>query len=334
MSAATSVELPASARARSGRGRTPRVSVALPVYNGERYLALALDSLLGQTYEDFELIISDNASTDATEEICRGYAARDTRISYHRNSENRGAAWNFNHAFSLSTGEYFRWACYDDLCAPAHLETLVEELDASPAEVVLCYTKTRLIGEDGEFVEDYEDLLDLREERPRQRLVHLLHGLRYAHPTYGLMRRAAVAQTRLHGGYPADDLVWLGEMALLGQWREVPERLFYRRLHPEISTRANTTREQMAAWCDPANEGKIVTEAWRLTAEFLRAIHRTPMSRAERAATYATFLPVYVRASRKQLAREAMEVSVAAVGRPLTRLARRVRVTSSGGRLG
>jgi glycosyltransferase involved in cell wall biosynthesis len=331
MSAAPSVQPGIRTRAPARRGATPRVSVGLPVYNGERYLALALDSLLGQTYGDFELIISDNASTDATEEICRSYAVRDHRIRYVRSSENRGAAWNFNNAFRLSSGEYFRWACYDDLCAPSHLETLVHELDASPAAVVLCYTKTRVIGENGEFVEDYEDLLDLREETARRRLVHLLRGLRYAHPTYGLMRREAVARTRLHGGYPADDLVWLGEMALLGQWREVPERLFYRRLHPEISTRANTTREQMAAWCDPANKGKIVTETWRLTAEFLRAIHRTPMTRTERAATYATFLPVYIRASRKQLVREALEVTVAAAGRPVATLAQRVGGSSVGG---
>lgn len=305
--------------------RPPRVSIGLPVYNGERYLALALDSLLGQTYENFELIVSDNASTDGTEEICRAYAARDARIRYERAAENRGAAWNFNHVFHRARGELFRWACYDDLCAPTLVEALVAELDASPPAVVLAYAKARLIDEEGELIEDYEDLLDLREPKPRQRLVHLLHGLRYAHPTYGLMRRETVAQTRLMGGYAGADLVWLGEMALLGQWHEVPDRLFFRRVHSQMSTRAHTTREGKAAWYNPAKRGKNVTETWRLTGEFLRAIHRTPMTRAERAAAYATFVPVYLRASRVQLTREAVEVTAAGIARPIGLVARRLR---------
>lgn len=308
-------------RARVPGRAAPRVSVGLPVYNGERYLALALDSLLGQTFEDFELIISDNASTDATEEICRSYAARDSRIRYERSDVNRGAAWNFNHVFALSTGPYFRWACYDDLCAPTHLETLVQELDAAPPDVVLCYTKTRLIDENGAFVENYEDLLDLREPKPWQRLVHLVRGLRYAHPTYGLMRRDVVARTRLMGGYAGADLVWLGEMALLGRWHEVPQRLFHRRVHPQMSTRAHPGKEQ-AAWYDPANRGKNVTETWRLTAEFLRAIHRTPMAPVDKLVTYATFLPVYVRASRVQLMREALDITAGTIARSIASLSR------------
>jgi glycosyltransferase involved in cell wall biosynthesis len=307
--------------------RAPRVSVGLPVYNGERYLGLALDSLLGQTYEDFRLIISDNASTDATEEICRSYAAQDRRIRYERTSENRGAGWNFNHVFSLSAGEYYRWACHDDVYAPEHLETLVQELDSSPS-VVLCYAKARLIDEDGEFIGDYEDELDLREEKPRQRLVHLLHGLRYAHPTYGLMRRDAVAKTRLMGGFPSADLVWLGEMALLGPWHEVPQRLFYRRIHPENSVLAHPTREGIATWYNPANKGKNVTATWRLTGEFLKGIHHVPLSRADRAAAYASFLPVYVRASRVQLAQEAIDVTSVAIARSLAGLARRLERSS------
>src|SRR5215207_1517689 len=107
----------------------PRVSVGLPVYNGENYLAEAIDSVLAQTYQNFELIISDNASTDSTEEICRDYAARDRRIRYFREPQNRGAAWNFNHTFELARGEYFKWVAHDDVIGPQYLARTVDQLD-------------------------------------------------------------------------------------------------------------------------------------------------------------------------------------------------------------
>ena len=99
----------------------PRVSIGLPVYNGENFLEFALDSILGQTFQDFELIISDNASTDATESICRRYAAKDSRIRYYRNPNNQGAAQNYNRVFALARGEYFKWAAHDDVCKPNYL---------------------------------------------------------------------------------------------------------------------------------------------------------------------------------------------------------------------
>ena len=93
----------------------PRLTVGLPVYNGEKYLAESLDALLGQSYGDFELIISDNASTDATEAICREYAAKDPRITYLRQPANIGATPNHNFVFEQSHTELFKWASYDDL---------------------------------------------------------------------------------------------------------------------------------------------------------------------------------------------------------------------------
>ena len=96
-------------------GDAPKVSIGMPVYNGEKYIREALDSLLAQTFTDFELIISDNASTDGTEAICREYAARDPRIRYVRQSENRGPTANFHFVLDEAVGEYFMWAAYDDL---------------------------------------------------------------------------------------------------------------------------------------------------------------------------------------------------------------------------
>ena len=128
---------------------TPAVSIGLPVYNGEAHLAEALDSLLAQTFSDFELIISDNASTDRTAEICRAYAARDPRIRYTRQEQNRGAAWNYNRVFALASGRYFKWFSHDDLCSQNYFERCVEILERDPA-VVLSYGKTTLVDESGE----------------------------------------------------------------------------------------------------------------------------------------------------------------------------------------
>ncbi|NES80204.1 MAG: glycosyltransferase family 2 protein [Moorea sp. SIO2B7] len=128
---------------------TPRVSIGLPVYNGEKFLKQAIDSILAQTFKDFELIISDNASTDKTEQICREYAAKDKRISYYRNNENRGAAWNFKYTFDLARAKYFKWAAHDDVCATNFLASCVEVLDNDPS-VVLSYPKTIFTKADGQ----------------------------------------------------------------------------------------------------------------------------------------------------------------------------------------
>src|SRR5215831_4630775 len=109
--------------------------------------------MLSQTFEDCEFIVSHNASTDRTEEICRGYASYDKRIRYVRNESNRGAAFNFNQTFELSSGEYFKWAAYDDLCAPTYVEKCVSVLDQNPS-VVLCFTRVRFIDESGAIIDD------------------------------------------------------------------------------------------------------------------------------------------------------------------------------------
>jgi len=111
------------------KNHKPRVSIGLPVYNGENYLEEAIDSILAQTYKDFELIISDNASTDRTPDICQAYANKDPRIRYYRNEKNIGAAVNFNRVFELSSSEYFKWAAHDDIIAPDYISECIEILD-------------------------------------------------------------------------------------------------------------------------------------------------------------------------------------------------------------
>jgi glycosyltransferase involved in cell wall biosynthesis len=129
----------------------PRLGIGLPVFNGENYLEETLVSLLSQTYSDFELIISDNASTDGTGDLCRAYAARDRRIKYYRNSTNIGATQNWYRVFDLSCAEYFAPAAHDDLYAPDYMEKCIAVLQQDPS-VVVCYSKTRVIDEHGTLV--------------------------------------------------------------------------------------------------------------------------------------------------------------------------------------
>ena len=130
------------------RQSQPRLCIGLPVYNGQNYLAAAIESLLGQTFSDFRLIVSDNGSTDGTEDICRSFARRDHRLDYHQSPDNRGMAWNFNRVAALANSEYFKWAAYDDLHAPRFLERCIAVLDADP-QVLLCYSTAKVIDEHG-----------------------------------------------------------------------------------------------------------------------------------------------------------------------------------------
>ena len=129
------------------------VSIGVPVYNGERYLADALTAISDQTYPNFEVIVSDNASTDLTQEICEEFTRSDDRFRVVRHEENLGASPNFNYVVHEAKGPYFKWATDDDLIAPTFLETCVAALDAAPADVALVYPKTILIDEDGNEIQ-------------------------------------------------------------------------------------------------------------------------------------------------------------------------------------
>lgn len=144
------------------------ISVGMPVFNGERYLETAVRSILNQTYSDFELIISDNASTDRTKEICLDLAAQDHRIKYTRNRRNIGAAGNYNRLFALASGPYFRWANADDISAPKLHAKCLAVLEAHP-DAVLAYGKTRIIDGDGAVIRNYDDNMDLQQQRASDR---------------------------------------------------------------------------------------------------------------------------------------------------------------------
>lgn len=126
----------------------PLITVGLPVYNGQRYLREAIDSLLAQTCTDFELLISDNASTDSTSEICREYAAKDVRIRYIRQEQNLGAVANFQYVLDHARGRFFTWASDDDLWDEAWLEKLSDAMLDQPG--VAAFGKVYPIDQDGQ----------------------------------------------------------------------------------------------------------------------------------------------------------------------------------------
>ncbi|MCK9486802.1 MAG: glycosyltransferase [Dehalococcoidia bacterium] len=263
----------------------PRVSIGLPVYNGEDYLAQAVDSILAQEYADFELVVSDNGSTDATEAICREYASRDPRIRYHREERNRGAAWNFNHVVRMARGEFFRWACHDDAISPSHLRRCVEVLEDAPPSVVLAYTRSVLVDADGNAVGTFEDGLDTRGMPPHERFRLVARRLRYTHVLYGLIRREALMGTRLLGAYESSDNVLVAELSLAGEFVEIPAYLFRRRIHARMSRKANTSARSVAQWFDPSADARFYFPHARLFGEYTRAVWRAPLARGERMRT-------------------------------------------------
>jgi glycosyltransferase involved in cell wall biosynthesis len=213
----------------------PRVSIAVPVYNCERFVARSLESLLGQTYGDFELVISDNASTDGTEEICRSFAQRDKRVRYVRRTENIGGPGNFRYVFSLCTGEYHKWSTADDYWDPTYLEKGIAILDSQP-DVVLAYGKTRLIDADGKTLQDYDDNLNLNDPSPRVRFQQLFARIGLCNAHLGVIRRSVMQRTQLIGAEQGSDERFLAEMSLYGKFVVIPEPLFFRRFHEQSSS--------------------------------------------------------------------------------------------------
>ena len=258
--------------------RAPKVSLGLPVYNGERFLRLALDSLIQQDYEDFELIICDNASTDDTGSICLDYARRDTRIRYWRNEKNIGLAGNHNRVFELSRGEYFKWAAHDDEYPREMLTRFVEVFAHAPPSVSVVYSQCEIIDESGNLEGTRSDHVEKRDPSPCRRLAHLLRNASIYNFTYGVIRSETLRKTRLHGSYPMTDRVLFAELAMLGELWEIPEPLLRLRFHAGRTFQANTTMKALRTLFDPAKGSalSLLGLESRVQLELVRSSYRTP----------------------------------------------------------
>jgi glycosyltransferase involved in cell wall biosynthesis len=262
----------------------PKVSIGLPVYNGENFLRSALDSILQQDYTDFELIISDNASQDTTEKICREYAARDRRIRYYRNEKNIGASGNFNRLVELARGEFFKWAAHDDVHLPGFLSRCMEVIDRAPATVALVAPRAEVIDGQGNVLNMTVESLDVRSPRPHQRVEYVVRTVRWATALFGLIRTNVLRQTCLVQPYFATDYVLLVEIGLIGEIWEVPETLFQRRYHDTMSTNAHKNWRKLQNWFNPSQRGfkRFAPPTLRLGLEIVQAIARARLSLWER----------------------------------------------------
>ncbi|GAA4673460.1 glycosyltransferase family 2 protein [Pseudonocardia yuanmonensis] len=266
----------------------PRLSIGLPVYNGERYLPEALDSLLGQSYGDFELIISDNASTDGTEQICREYAAADRRIRFIRQPRNIGACPNHNYTFRCARGELFKWASHDDLYGRHLLRRCVDALDDHP-EAVLSHARQAIIDGDGNIKQVVDYTLATDSPRAPVRFKSMLFEVG-GDDFYGVMRSEVLRRTPLNGSYHHSDRTFVTEIGLIGPFHQVPELLYFRRDHPGRAERATTTKRERCINMDPRRADRLRNPTARLVAEYVwgyvDAIRRTPLSSTDRLACY------------------------------------------------
>jgi len=243
----------------------PSLTVGLAVYNGAEFLEETIKSVLAQTYTDFELIISDNASTDMTETICRRYAESDARVRYIRQNENIGASANFNFLFSEARGKYFKWAAADDLLAPEYLERCIGLLDTHP-EYVLCHTQTVTIDPTGHELpndivrssgaaENPDDMTD-GFGYPWRRFRGVLLG--NGNPVYdtatvdfyGVARSEALFRTKLLKPYVGYEKVLLARLSLQGRIAEIQEPLFAYRIHSG-SVGSQASNDAQREWSDP-----------------------------------------------------------------------------------
>ena len=268
----------------------PGVSVGLPVYNAERYLRVAIESILKQTLRDWELVICDNASTDATETICREYAARDPRIRYHRLPANIGAAGNFLRVFELARGRYFKWVAADDGCEPEFLERCRRVLDESP-DVVLCTSGASMIDQDGRVIERYAETQALPQARASERFIASRDQDGWCIAVYGLMRADVLRRTAVMGSYAGSDVVLLGELSLYGRFVELPECLLSRRIHPGAFSH-EVNLDKMRNFYTPAKKRgmALVFRHWRHLFEYARAVIRAPLPFGERLRLFAYIL--------------------------------------------
>jgi len=274
----------------------PKVSVGLPVYNGQNYLAESIESILAQTHSDLELIISDNASTDDTEEISRSFAAADDRVRYYRNDTNVGANPNYNRTFALARGSYFKWQAHDDICAPKYLELCLNALENDPS-ISLAHTKTVYIDRTGErmvpvrggfvdtdgyverLIEDPASTELLASPDVHTRFNAVVNHMSVFYDVFGLATIDTFRRTMLLPNYYGADKVFLAEITLLGRLVRVDEEAFMRRCHAETSTRSAGLRS-LAGWSDAAKSVDYFPAL--MIKGYVEAVRSADLTRAER----------------------------------------------------
>jgi glycosyltransferase involved in cell wall biosynthesis len=260
------------------RQQVVRVSVGLPVYNGERYLEATIDSLLGQSLGDFELVIADNASQDGTQDICKAAEKRDRRVRYIRRDRNVGIARNFNGLFEITSTPFFKWASHDDICGETFLADSVRSLDEDPDAVLAC-GGAAMIDSDGTVMFEWpcNDALMSSDPLTRLRAVLRLSGDIFY--VFGLVRRDALRRTKLLGEFIGSDRALLSSLALLGKFNQPDGGGFFMREHKGRSIYNYNWRDAQSSILlyDPDNKGRTVYPNSRLLREHLGSVLRSPL---------------------------------------------------------
>ena len=254
----------------------------MPVFNGEAYVELAIQSILDQTYSDFELIITDNASTDRTPEICRRFAGQDSRVRFIANDTNIGGWRNHNKVLSLAETELFAWAGHDDLRAPKAIERCVELLD-SDSGAVMAFVGVKRIDENGDDIDFNYSIPDFSSPHPNERFRQAIRLDYSLELFYGLHRTATIKSTRGLGQFSDSDRVLTSELALAGRFLFTDEVLFFRRDHPDRSIKKYASRQARSEWINPGSarlSGGLPyhRELW----EFSRVVLRSQVSSQEK----------------------------------------------------
>ena len=254
----------------------PTVSIGLPVYNGQRYLEQAIDSILAQSFEDLELILADNASNDGTQEICERYVGQDERVRYFRHAENLGAAVNSNFVFEQSRGEYFKWAAHDDWLEPRYLEVCINRLKSDPS-LALCHTASRLVDAEGAVFARAACDRPLLKPRSGQRFKAVLHAYDFS-VIWGVMPRSIVAQTVLMPRYPQSDQMFLGDLLMRGGLALEESELFNWRIHEGTYRQAVLPNGwERWTWWDPTMKPFHMGQSWHHLICGTRIVGRAPI---------------------------------------------------------
>ena len=264
----------------------PLVSLGLPVYNGENFLAETLESLLAQTYTNFEIVICDNRSTDRTAAICADFASRDSRISYFCQPKNLGAARNFDTTFERSRGQYFKWTSHDDLLEPEYLEKCLAAMEADPA-CVICWPHMDHVDENGVHIRNQEvpDLSITADSYPgrlRQLFNFQIYGDDVVPTIFGLMRRDALAKTGLWRRYTSSEEILMLELLHQGTVRQLDETLFHFRIHDASAFHANRTPAERERWFDTEKHYVLQLPVWYLLGRHyikVSSLKMSPLSR-------------------------------------------------------
>jgi len=268
----------------------PRVSIGLPVFNGENFLVEALDSILAQSFTDYEVIICDNASTDQTAEICNDYLQRDGRLRYFRNERNLGAAPNFNQTFHKSRGKYFKWASHDDLMTTDYIEKCVTALETDP-KAVLCHSLVNLIDEKGDSLDIHNsNLVNSDSHHTYLRFGALTLRPHQCLECDGVIRSEALVKTSLIGSFHSSDRAILAELSLLGRFIQLNEPLFLTREHKARYRRAAVSPQDRLKFHNTAKRGRIILPTWSLYAKYITMVRRHVTEPRERFSCYGELL--------------------------------------------